>query len=85
MAAAHLLRYYADERAGTAYRGAGEIHCLLFRPAAPAGNPYWPAPRAYLVGLCAISLSHACSNPYDRLLGLNCPKTWRPERPPVAE
>jgi GNAT superfamily N-acetyltransferase len=42
MAAAHLLRYYADERAGQAYRGAGEIHWLLFWPAAPAGNPYWP-------------------------------------------
>jgi GNAT superfamily N-acetyltransferase len=41
-AAAHLLRYYADERAGKAYRGAGEIRWLLFWPAAPAGNPYWP-------------------------------------------
>lgn len=42
MAAAHLLRYYSDERAGRAYRGAGEIHWLLFWPAAPAGNRYWP-------------------------------------------
>jgi GNAT superfamily N-acetyltransferase len=42
VAAAHLLRYYADERAGQAYRGTGEIHWLLFWPAAPAGNPYWP-------------------------------------------
>jgi GNAT superfamily N-acetyltransferase len=42
VAAAHLLRYYADERAGEAYRGAGEIQWLLFWPAAPAGNPYWP-------------------------------------------
>jgi len=42
MAAAHLLRYHAGERAGTAYRGVGEIHWLLFWPAAPAGNPYWP-------------------------------------------
>jgi GNAT superfamily N-acetyltransferase len=41
-AAAHLLRYYADERAGQAYRGAGEIRWLLFWPQAPAGNPYWP-------------------------------------------
>lgn len=41
-AAAHLLRYYADERAGKTYRGAGEIHWLLFWPHAPAGNPYWP-------------------------------------------
>ena len=41
-AAAHLLRYYADERAGQAYRGSGEIHWLVFWPEAPAGNPYWP-------------------------------------------
>ena len=41
-AAAHLLRYYADERAGRAYRGAGEIRWLLFWPEAPKGNPYWP-------------------------------------------
>jgi GNAT superfamily N-acetyltransferase len=36
-----VLRYYADERAGEAYRGAGEIRWLLFWPTAPAGNPYW--------------------------------------------
>jgi GNAT superfamily N-acetyltransferase len=40
-AAAHLLRYFADERAGASYRGAGDIHWLLFWPVAPAGNPYW--------------------------------------------
>ena len=41
-AAAHLLRYYADERAGETYRGSGEIHWLLFWPEAPASNPHWP-------------------------------------------
>jgi GNAT superfamily N-acetyltransferase len=41
-AAAHLLRYYADERAGKAYRGSGEIHWLVFWPEAPAGNSCWP-------------------------------------------
>ena len=41
VAAAHLLRYHADERAGTSYRGSGDIHWLLFWPEAPAGNPYW--------------------------------------------
>jgi GNAT superfamily N-acetyltransferase len=41
VAAAHLLRYFADERAGTSYRGSGDIHWLLFWPEAPAGNPYW--------------------------------------------
>src|SRR6516165_496880 len=42
VAAAHLLRYYADERVGEAYRGSGEIRWFLFWPEAPAGNPYWP-------------------------------------------
>jgi GNAT superfamily N-acetyltransferase len=41
MAAAHLLRYTADERASESYRGLGEIQWLLFWPEAPAGNPYW--------------------------------------------
>ena len=39
-AAAHLLRYYEDERAGQSYRGSGEIRWLLFWPEAPASNPY---------------------------------------------
>jgi GNAT superfamily N-acetyltransferase len=42
VAAAHLLRYFADERAGQAYRDSGEIHWLLFWPVAPVGNPCWP-------------------------------------------
>ncbi len=41
-AAAHLLRYFPDERAGPAYRDAGEIRWLLYWPQAPAGNPCWP-------------------------------------------
>jgi GNAT superfamily N-acetyltransferase len=41
-AAAHLLRYFADERAGQAARDVGEIHWLLFWPQAPAANPCWP-------------------------------------------
>jgi hypothetical protein len=41
-AAAHLLRYFADERAGESYRDSGEIRWFLFWPEAPAGNPYWP-------------------------------------------
>jgi len=40
-AAAHLLRYYDDERAGRAARNSGDIRWLLFWPKAPAGNPYW--------------------------------------------
>ena len=35
-AAAHLLRYYPDDRAGPAYRDAGEISWLLYWPLAPA-------------------------------------------------
>jgi GNAT superfamily N-acetyltransferase len=47
-AAAHLLRYFADERAGVATRDVGDINWLLYWPEAPAGNPYWPhaAPAA---------------------------------------
>jgi len=41
-AAAHLLRYFPDERAGTSARDVGEIRWLLFWPEAPAGNPCWP-------------------------------------------
>ncbi len=41
-AAAHLVRYFPDERAGTAARDVGEIRWLLFWPQAPAGNPCWP-------------------------------------------
>jgi GNAT superfamily N-acetyltransferase len=41
-AAAHLLRYFPDARAGAAARDVGEIHWLLFWPEAPAGNPCWP-------------------------------------------
>jgi GNAT superfamily N-acetyltransferase len=41
-AAAHLLRYYPDDRAGPGYRNTGEICWLLYRPLAPAGNPCWP-------------------------------------------
>ena len=40
-AAAHLHRYYPDERAGPA-RDSGDIRWLLFWPTAPRGNPWWP-------------------------------------------
>src|SRR5258708_19035443 len=39
-AAAHLLRYFADKRAGEAARDVGEIHWLLFLPSAPAADPF---------------------------------------------
>jgi len=47
-AAAHLLRYFPDERAGLAARNTGEINWLLFWPDAPDANQYWPdaAPAA---------------------------------------
>lgn len=41
-AAAHLLRFSTNESVGETYRGAGEIHWLLFWPEASAANPYWP-------------------------------------------
>jgi GNAT superfamily N-acetyltransferase len=43
VAAAHLLRYLGDERAGEPFRGAGEIKWLVFWPQGPSGNPYWAA------------------------------------------
>jgi hypothetical protein len=41
-AAAHLLRSFSDERAGTAARDVGDIHWFLFWPEAQAANPCWP-------------------------------------------
>src|SRR5450432_4097672 len=52
-AAAHLLRHYADERAGLAARNAGAIGWLLFWPEAPAGNPCWPDATAAAEALAA--------------------------------
>jgi GNAT superfamily N-acetyltransferase len=40
-AAAHLLRYAANERVSPAYANSGVIRWLLFWPEAPTGNPYW--------------------------------------------
>ena len=55
VAAAHLLRYFPDERAGIAARDLGEISWLLYWPEAPAGNPYWPDATA-----AAAALMSAC-------------------------
>ena len=60
-AAAHLLRYYPDDRAGPAYRDAGEIRWLLYWPAAPAGNPFWPD-----VTGAAEALTAACTEVFGR-------------------
>jgi GNAT superfamily N-acetyltransferase len=54
-AAAHLLRYRPDERAGPSVRDAGDIRWLLYWPQAPAGNPSWPdgtAAARQLLGAC---------------------------------
>jgi GNAT superfamily N-acetyltransferase len=54
-AAAHLHRYFPDERAGLAYRDAGEILWLLYWAETPTGNPCWPdaAPAAReLISAC---------------------------------
>jgi GNAT superfamily N-acetyltransferase len=47
-AAAHLLRYFPDDRAGAAARDLGDISWLLYWAETPAGNPHWPdsAPAA---------------------------------------
>jgi len=60
-AAAHLLRYFPDERAGPAARDAGEICWLLFWPQAPAGNPCWPDATA-----AAEALMAACAAQFGR-------------------
>jgi GNAT superfamily N-acetyltransferase len=52
-AAAHLLRYFPDERAGADARDAGEICWLLFWPQVPAGNPHWPDATAAAEALMA--------------------------------
>jgi GNAT superfamily N-acetyltransferase len=60
-AAAHLLRYFPDERAGAHFRDAGEICWLLFWPQAPADNPYWPDATA-----AAEALMAACDAQFGR-------------------
>jgi GNAT superfamily N-acetyltransferase len=60
-AAAHLLRYYPDDRAGESVRDAGEIRWLLYWPLAPAGNPFWPD-----VTGAAEALIAACTDIFGR-------------------
>jgi GNAT superfamily N-acetyltransferase len=55
-AAAHLLRYHADERAGESYRDLGELRWFLFWPQAPAGNPHWSDATDAAAELMAASL-----------------------------
>jgi hypothetical protein len=57
-AAAHLLRHYADERAGAPARNSGDISWLLFWPEAPAGNPFWTSGTAAADALIAACLGH---------------------------
>src|ERR1700728_1703785 len=45
VAAAHPLRYFADERAGASYRGSGDIRWLLFWPVAPEAIRTGATPR----------------------------------------
>ena len=56
-AAAYLLRYFPDQRAGAAARDVGEIRWLLYWPEVPVGNPHWPDPapagRALIVACLA--------------------------------
>jgi GNAT superfamily N-acetyltransferase len=60
-AAAHLLRYYPDDRAGESARDAGEIRWLLYWPLAPGGNPFWPDVTGSAEALIA-----ACADVFDR-------------------
>jgi GNAT superfamily N-acetyltransferase len=60
-AAAHLLRYYPDDRAGEPARDTGEIRWLLYWPLAPAGNPFWPDVTGSAEALIA-----ACADVFGR-------------------
>ena len=60
-AAAHLLRYFPDERAGESARDVGEIRWLLYWPLAPAGNPFWPDMTGSAEALIA-----ACADVFGR-------------------
>ena len=55
-AVAHLLRYFSDDRAGTAARDVGDICWFLFWPEAPAGNPCWPDATQAAEALMAASV-----------------------------
>ena len=61
VAAAHLLRYHRDDRAGPAYRDAGEICWLLYWPLTPAGHPRWPDATG-----AAEALMAACTEVFGR-------------------
>ena len=60
-AAAHLLRYFPDERAGESARDSGEIRWLLYWPLAPDGNPSWPDATG-----AAEALMAACAGVFGR-------------------
>ncbi|HEY8044863.1 MAG TPA: GNAT family N-acetyltransferase [Streptosporangiaceae bacterium] len=60
VAAAHLLHYFADDRAGASCRGSGVIRWLLFWPGAPVGHPCWSATAEAaeaLLGACLRQLA----------------------------
>ena len=61
VAAAHLLRYLDDERAGESFRGAGEIKWLVYWPQAPSDNRYWSAAAG-----AAEKLIAACIAQFER-------------------
>jgi GNAT superfamily N-acetyltransferase len=56
-AAAHMLRYFADERAGEAARDVGAIEWLVFYPVAPTANPCWPDATGAADALMAACIS----------------------------
>jgi len=84
-AAAHLLRYFPDERAGESARDSGEIRWLLYWPLAPAGNPCWPdatgaaealmAACAAVFGRWGVARQYACGDlPVPGVYGV--PAQW---------
>jgi GNAT superfamily N-acetyltransferase len=61
VAAALVVRHRDDADVGPSYRNAGDIRWLVFRPAAPLGNPYWEDGQA-----AARALMAACLDQLDR-------------------
>lgn len=53
VAAALVGRYRADPDVGDWYRGAAEVRWIVFRPEAPAGNPWWADGREAAEALLA--------------------------------
>ena len=74
-AAALVVRYRDEADVGPGYRGLGEIRWLVFRPEAPAGNPYWRDgwEAARLLLTACLEVTAALGGPAGGLRTARCP------------